>query len=74
MEFQLELSTSGHAEPVQRIVRLNELNNRTDYAVEGIILLLSIFLFCGNFAIVWVRIASETLCFVQDKQVAVSST
>ena len=36
LHFQLELGTSGNVEPVHRVIHLLELNNRTDFAVEGI--------------------------------------
>ena len=35
LHFQLELGASGNVEPVHRIIHLLELNNRTDFAVEG---------------------------------------
>lgn len=35
LNFQLELGANGNVEPVQRIIHLLELNNRTDFAVEG---------------------------------------
>ena len=36
LEFQLELGTNGSTQSVHNIVHLSELNNRTDYAIEGI--------------------------------------
>ena len=36
LNFQLELSSSANSEQIQQTVHLHELNNRTDYAVEGI--------------------------------------
>lgn len=36
LNFQLERSSSGNSETIQQIIHLHELNNRTDYAVQGI--------------------------------------
>ena len=36
LNFQLELSSSGNKQQIQQIIHLHELNNRTDYAVQGI--------------------------------------
>ena len=35
LHFQLELGANGVVEPVHHIIHLFELNNRTDFAIEG---------------------------------------
>lgn len=38
LNFQLELSSSGNRQQISRhIIHLNEVNNRTDYAMEGML-------------------------------------